>query len=86
MARILISVTNDDGSHAAIALDVLDRQGKEFMALINRCEGFAMNYEVSSTLAEAIKFMVDPKVVKWSELQAQAAPVEPKKKAANAET
>jgi hypothetical protein len=69
MARILISVTTDAGDHAAIGLDVQERQAKDFLALIERCEGFAMNYETSSTIAAAIKFMVDPKVVKWSELK-----------------
>jgi hypothetical protein len=73
MARILISVTTDAGEHAAIGLDVQERQGKDFLALIERCEGFSMNYETSTTLAAAIRHMVDPKVVKWSELKPKLA-------------
>jgi hypothetical protein len=83
MARILISVTTDSGEHAAIGLDVQERQAKDFFEMIHRCERFAMNYEVSSTIAAAIRFMTDPVIVKWSALRSQPVPAEPKPKLAN---
>lgn len=73
MARITISVATDT-DFAAIALDVNENQGRGVIAEIKSCEPLMMNYEVSGKIAAAIKHMVDPRVVKWSELEREFEP------------
>jgi len=68
MAIITISVKGTAGE-AAIGFDVNERQAKDLIADIQTCEHLLMNYEVSSKIAAAIKHLVDPRVIKWSEMQ-----------------
>lgn len=63
MATITVTVKTDAGD-AAIQFEVAERQGHDFVTVIKRCDNFLMTGEVTSTIAQSIRYLMDPKITR----------------------